>query len=490
MNLPMIRYILSQIMRIEGAFMLLPCIVALCYGEKEGVIYLITAAALIAIGMIGCAFKPSNTMIYMKEGCISTALSWILLSVCGSIPFVITGEIPSFVDALFETVSGFTTTGASILPDVESLTHTSLFWRSFTHWLGGMGVLVFLLAVIPMSGGSNINLMRAESPGPSVGKLVPKIGATARILYKIYLAMTVVEIVFLLAGGMPVFDSLCLSFGTAGTGGFGIKGDSFASYSAYTQWVVAIFMLLFGINFNAYYYILMRQIKRAFTMEEVKAYLAMIASAVAVIFISIADKYEHAFTALTHAFFQVTSITSSTGYASADFDLWPTIAKYVLVIMMFVGACAGSTGGGVKVSRILILLKTIRKELSSYIHPKIVRKVNMDGKPVEHDVIRAINVYLITFVSVLMVSVFVLAIEGYDLESTFTAVLACLNNIGPGLSLVGPTCNYGFLSSLSKFILMFDMLAGRLELFPMLILFHPNLYKGAIEAARRRKSIG
>ncbi len=490
MNLPMIRYILSQIMRIEGAFMLLPCIVALCYGEKEGVIYLITAAALIAIGMIGCAFKPSNTMIYMKEGCISTALSWILLSVCGSIPFVITGEIPSFVDALFETVSGFTTTGASILPDVESLTHTSLFWRSFTHWLGGMGVLVFLLAVIPMSGGSNINLMRAESPGPSVGKLVPKIGATARILYKIYLAMTVVEIVFLLAGGMPVFDSLCLSFGTAGTGGFGIKSDSFASYSAYTQWVVAIFMLLFGINFNAYYYILMHQIKRAFTMEEVKAYLAMIASAVAVIFISIADKYEHAFTALTHAFFQVTSITSSTGYASADFDLWPTIAKYVLVIMMFVGACAGSTGGGFKVSRILILLKTIRKELSSYIHPKIVRKVNMDGKPVEHDVIRAINVYLITFVSVLMVSVFVLAIEGYDLESTFTAVLACLNNIGPGLSLVGPTCNYGFLSSLSKFILMFDMLAGRLELFPMLILFHPNLYKGAIEAARRRKSIG
>ncbi|MBQ1894790.1 MAG: TrkH family potassium uptake protein, partial [Clostridiales bacterium] len=399
---------------------------------------------------------------------------------------VITGEIPNFVNALFETVSGFTTTGASILDDVEGLSHTALFWRSFTHWLGGMGVLVFLLAVIPMSGGSNINLMRAESPGPSVGKLVPKIGATARILYKIYLAMTVIEVILLLIGGMSLFDSLCLSFGTAGTGGFGVKADSFASYSAYVQWIAAIFMFLFGVNFNAYYFLLLRQFKRAFTLEEVKGYAAMIAMAVAVVFISIADKYESAFQALTHAFFQVSSLTSSTGFASDDFDLWPSVAKYVLLIMMFVGACAGSTGGGVKVSRIIVLMKTIRKELSSYIHPKIVRKVNMDGKPVEHDVIRAINVYLITFFSILMISIFILSFEDHDLETTFTAVLACLNNIGPGLSKVGPTCNYGFLNPLSKFVLMFDMLAGRLELFPMLILFHPSLYKGALSHRKDR----
>ncbi len=487
MNTSMIRYILCQIMRIEGAFMLLPCIVALCYREEEGIIYLIVALALMSVGMIGCAFKPNNTMIYMKEGCISTALSWILMSLCGCLPFIITGEIPNFVNALFETVSGFTTTGASILDDVEGLSHTALFWRSFTHWLGGMGVLVFLLAVIPMSGGSNINLMRAESPGPSVGKLVPKIGATARILYKIYLAMTVIEVILLLIGGMPLFDSLCLSFGTAGTGGFGIKADSFASYSAYVQWIAAIFMFLFGVNFNAYYFLLLRQFKRAFTLEEVKGYAAMIAMAVAVVFISIADKYESAFQALTHAFFQVSSLTSSTGFASDDFDLWPSVAKYVLLIMMFVGACAGSTGGGVKVSRVIVLMKTIRKELSSYIHPKIVRKVNMDGKPVEHDVIRAINVYLITFFSILMISIFILSFEDYDLETTFTAVLACLNNIGPGLSKVGPTCNYGFLDPLSKFVLMFDMLAGRLELFPMLILFHPSLYKGAMDSVAKRK---
>ena len=409
------------------------------------------------------------------------------MSLCGCLPFVITGEIPNFVNALFETVSGFTTTGASILDDVEGLSHTALFWRSFTHWLGGMGVLVFLLAVIPMSGGSNINLMRAESPGPSVGKLVPKIGATARILYKIYLAMTVIEVILLLIGGMSLFDSLCLSFGTAGTGGFGVKADSFASYSAYVQWIAAIFMLLFGVNFNAYYFLLLRQFKRAFTLEEVKGYVAMIAMAVAVVFISIADKYESAFQALTHAFFQVSSLTSSTGFASDDFDLWPSVAKYVLIVMMFVGACAGSTGGGVKVSRIIVLMKTIRKELSSYIHPKIVRKVNMDGKPVEHDVIRAINVYLITFFSILMISIFILSFEDHDLETTFTAVLACLNNIGPGLSKVGPTCNYGFLDPLSKFVLMFDMLAGRLELFPMLILFHPSLYKGAMDSVAKRK---
>lgn len=477
MNISMIRYILCQIMRIEGIFLLLPCIVAAFYQESEGFIYLCIALALIILGFIGCQFKPKNTMIYLKEGCVSTALSWLVLSLCGCLPFFFTREIPSFTNALFETISGFTTTGASILDNIEGMSQTSLFWRSFTHWLGGMGVLVFLLAIIPMSGGSNINLMRAESPGPSVGKLVPKIRSTARILYIIYLVMTLVECVFLLFGGLPLFDSLCLSFGTAGTGGFGIKNDSFVSYSPYIQWVAAVFMMLFGINFNAYYFILLREFRKAFSMEEVKAYLAIVASATAVVFISIINMYENAFEALTHAFFQITSISSSTGFGSTDFDMWPTVAKYVLVLMMFIGACAGSTGGGIKVSRLIILVKSVRRELYSYVHPRIIRKVHMDGKPLENGIIKSVSLYFFTFTSILVVSVFALSLEGHDLVSTFTAVLACLNNIGPGLSMVGPTCNFNFWSIGSKYVLMFNMLAGRLELFPMLILFHPDLYK-------------
>ncbi len=457
--------------------MLLPCIVAACYQETEGLTYLFISMSLIILGFVGCRFKPKNTMIYLKEGCISTALGWILLSVCGCLPFFFTREIPNFTNALFETVSGFTTTGASILSNIEGMSKTSLFWRSFTHWLGGMGVLVFLLAVIPMSGGSNINLMRAESPGPSVGKLVPKIRYTARILYIIYLVMTLVEVVFLLFGGLPLFDAICLSCGTAGTGGFGIKNDSFMSYSAYIQWVAAIFMFLFGVNFNAYYFILLRDFKRFFDMDEVKGYAAMVAGATAVVFINIAHLYSSAFEALTHAFFQVTSLSSSTGFGSADFDQWPTLAKNTLILMMFVGACAGSTGGGVKVSRIIILLKSVRRELTSYIHPRIVRNVQVDGKPLDNSVIKSISIYFFTFMCILTASVFALAIEGHDLVTTFTAVLACLNNIGPGFAMVGPTQNFFFWSDPSKFILMFNMLAGRLELFPMLILFHPDLYK-------------
>ncbi len=484
MNVAMIRYILAQVLRIEGAFLLLPCIVAAIYRDQVGIVYLLVALSLMAIGSIGCFFKPKDTMIYLKEGCVATSMSWILMSLAGCLPFYITGEIPNFTDALFETVSGFTTTGASIMSNVEGMSHTGLFWRSFTHWLGGMGVLVFLLAVIPMSGGSNINLMRAESPGPSVGKLVPKIRHMARILYMIYLAMTVIEIALLIAGGMSIFDSLTLSFGTAGTGGFGVKNDSFASYTPYVQWVVAIFMLLFGINFNAYYYVLLKQFKKIFGIEEVRHYILLILAATAIIFINIMNMYDSAFTALTHAFFQVTSLTSSTGYASTDFDQWPTMCKLTLIIMMTIGACAGSTGGGIKVSRFILLIKSIRKEFSSYIHPKIVRKTTMDGRTVEHDVIRAVNVYLITFLTVLLGSMFIVTADGHDLVTSFTAVLATLNNIGPGLAMVGPTCNYSFFSILSKYVLILDMLAGRLELFPLLILFHPKLYKG-ITAKRR-----
>ncbi|MBO4242531.1 MAG: TrkH family potassium uptake protein [Clostridiales bacterium] len=476
MNLSVIRYILCQVMKIEGAFMLLPCVVSLIYGDHEGLWFIAVAAFLLIAGFLGTIKKPKSFTMYLKEGCVATSLSWIIMSLFGALPFWLSGAIPSLTDALFETVSGFTTTGASILNEIETLPKSILFWRSFTHWLGGMGVLVFLLAIIPMSGGSNINLMRAESPGPSVSKLAPKIKTTAKILYLIYLALTTLEVILLLFGHMSLFDSLTLSFGTAGTGGFGVRNDSFASYSPYVQWVVSIFMILFGFNFNFYYFCLLRQFSKAFSMEEVRNYLIIILAAVAVIFVNIINMYESAFSALTHSLFQVSSIISTTGFASTDFDTWPTICKLTLVFLMIVGACAGSTGGGVKVSRVTVLLKSVRKEFSSYIHPKIVRKISMDGRPVEHDVVRSINVYMVTFLSVLIGSVFLVSLDGYDLTTTFTAVLACLDNIGPGLEMVGPTCNYSIMSFFSKYILIFDMLAGRLELFPMLIIFHPRLY--------------
>ena len=477
MNISIIRYILGQVLRLEGLFLLLPCIVALIYRETSGLSFLATALLCIMLGTLMTYKKPSSHMFYLKEGCITTALSWIVLSIFGALPFCISGEIPSFTDAMFETVSGFTTTGASILSDVEAMSHAGLIWRSFTHWIGGMGVLVFLLAIVPLSGGSNINLMRAESPGPSVGKLVPKMKLTAQILYAIYLVMTVIMIILLLIGGMPLFQTLCTAFGTAGTGGFGFLNDGMASFSPYLQWVITIFMILFGVNFNAYYYILFRQFSKAFAMEEVRYYFLIILSAVGIIFIDILDMFSTAFEALTHAAFQVGSIITTTGYSTTDFNLWPQTSKCVLVLLMFIGACAGSTGGGMKVSRFVILFKNIGKEFHSYIHPRSVKKIQLDGKPVEHDVIRSINVYCFTFAIIFCASVLVLSLEGYDFTTTFTAVAATFNNIGPGLELVGPMSNYGHLSDLSTWVLTFDMLAGRLELFPLLLLFHPTIWR-------------
>ena len=464
-------------MRIEGVFMLLPVLISIIYGDGEGIFYLAVAAFLIAAGFIGCRFKPKNMTINVKEGYASTGLSWIVLSLFGCLPLFLSGEIPSFTNALFETVSGFTTTGASILSNVEALSHTALFWRSFTHWIGGMGVLVFLLAIIPMSGGSNINLMKAESPGPSVGKLVPKIRYSAMILYVIYLVMTVVEVIFLLCGGMGLFDALCLSFGTAGTGGFAIRNDSFMSYSMYIKWVVAVFMFLFGVNFNAYYFVIMRQLKKAFSMEEVRVYAVLVFLSTAIVFAKILPLYATAGAAITDAFFQVTTVVSTTGYGSADFDLWPSTARFVLCFMMFMGACAGSTGGGIKVSRLMLLWKSVRKEIQSFIHPKIVKKVTIDGKPIDEKVLKSTQVFIAAYAAIFLASMFFVTFDNYDMTTSFTAVLACLNNIGPGLSLVGPTCNYAFLSMLSKWVLVFDMLAGRLELFPILVLFSPSLYK-------------
>lgn len=477
MNSSIIRYILGGVLKIEGILMLLPCLVAVIYRETEGGCYLFVAILCIVIGVLITLRKPQSPVFYLKEGCVATALSWIVMSFMGCLPFWFSKEIPSFTDALFETISGFTTTGASILSDVEALSHCALFWRSFTHWIGGMGVLVFLLAVIPLSGGSNINLMRAESPGPSVGKLVPKVRYTARILYIIYLGMTLLEFFFLIAGKMSVFDALNTSFGTAGTGGFGIKNDSMTSYSPYLQWVVTIFMILFGVNFNAYYLMLFRKFKKAFSMEEVRYYLIIIIVSVGVIFCNILDTSAGIFDALTKASFQVASVMTSTGFSTADFNLWSQTCRTILVVLMFIGACAGSTGGGIKVSRVVMWGKTVIKELNSYIHPKSIQKIYFEGKPVEHDVMRSINVYLVTFVVIFTTSVLALSFEGRDLITNFTAVIATLNNIGPGLELVGPTQNFGFFSAFSKYVLMFDMLAGRLELFPLLILFHPAIWK-------------
>lgn len=487
MNTSIIRYILGQVLRLEGLFLFLPCMVSVIYWEASGLAFLSSALLCILLGTLMTVKKPTTHTFYLKEGCITTALSWIVLSIFGALPFYISGEIPSFTDALFETVSGFTTTGASILSDVEALSHCSLFWRSFTHWIGGMGVLVFLLAIVPLSGGSNINLMRAESPGPSVGKLVPKMKLTARILYGIYFVMTVIMIFLLLAGNMPLFEALCTAFGTAGTGGFGFLNDGMASFSPYIQWVITIFMILFGVNFNAYYYILFRQFSKAFAMEEVRYYFLIILSAVAIIFIDILDMFSTTFEALTHAAFQVGSIITTTGYSTTDFNLWPQTSKCVLVLLMFIGACAGSTGGGMKVSRFVILFKNIGKEFHSYIHPRSVKKIQLDGKPVEHDVVRSINVYCFTFAAIFCASVLLISLEGYDFTTTFTAVAATFNNIGPGLELVGPISNYGHLSDFSTWVLTFDMLAGRLELFPLLLLFHPTIWRDYLRQKRKQK---
>ncbi|MBE5939243.1 MAG: TrkH family potassium uptake protein [Lachnospiraceae bacterium] len=485
MNISVIRYILGWVIKIEAVLFILPCIVAICYGEMEGIAYLATMALCSVTGFIMTLKKPRSFVFYLKEGCVTTALSWISLGLFGCIPFMLTGEIPSFTDALFETISGFTTTGASILSDVESLSYCSLFWRSFTHWIGGMGVLVFLLAVIPLTGGSNINLMRAESPGPSVGKLGPKIRDTARLLYIIYISLTLLQIILLLFGGVTFFDALTTAFGTAGTGGFGIKNSSIAGYSPYVQWVVTVFMILFGVNFNAYYYVLYRKLRNALKMEEVRSYFIIIFVAIAIVFLCIYNNTMGVFSALRHSAFQVASIITTTGFSTVDFNLWPETAKMVLVALMFIGACAGSTGGGIKVMRFVVMFKTVIKELSAYMHPKGVKKLKVDGKPVEHEVLRSINVYMIVFIIIFTISLLLISVEGKSFTTNFTAVAATINNIGPGLDLVGPTGNFGDFSIFSKFVLIFDMLAGRLELLPMLILFYPPVWKETFTARVR-----
>ena len=477
MNFRIIAYIVGWVCNFQAIFMVLPCITALVYQEHEFFAFLISMILCLIVGIPLTARKPKNKVFYTKDGCVAVALSWLALCIFGSVPFVLSGSIPHPIDAFFETVSGFTTTGSSILTDVEVLPHCVLMWRSFTHWIGGMGVLVFLLSLLPLAGGYHMNLMKAESPGPSVSKLVPKVQQTAKILYSIYIGLTLIQIVLLLIGNIPLFDTLCIAFGTAGTGGFGIRNDSMGSYSTYCQIVTTVFMILFGVNFSAYYLILTKKIRQALKFEEVRYYLGIITVAILVIGLNTMHLFQNLGVSIQQAAFQVGSIITTTGFSSADFNQWPALSKTILVLLMFVGACAGSTGGGIKVSRILILCKAARKEFQLYLHPNAVKKIKMDQKTITHDILRSTNIYLTLYLLIFAVSMLLISLDNFDMTTNFTAVTATLNNIGPGLEIVGPMGNFSSFSYFSKCVLIFDMLAGRLEIFPLLLLFFKGTWK-------------
>ena len=477
MNYSVIFYLLGWILTIASMLMTLPLATAMVYREPSGLAFAATMAIGFFVGFVMVREKPKNKMFHAKEGYVTVALSWIILSIFGAVPFVISGYIPDPINALFETVSGFTTTGASILDDIEALSHCMLMWRSFTHWIGGMGVLVFLLCLLPLTGASNMNLMKAESPGPSVGRLVPKVKSTAVILYKIYFVMTLTMIGLLLLGRMPMFDAICTAFGTAGTGGFGIRGDSIGGYNTYIQVVTTVFMILFGVNFNVYFLLTIKKIKPALLIEEIRYYFLVIAVSILLITLNVRHMFPSLSRTIQQVSFQVGSIITTTGFSTTDFNLWPSFSQSILVLLMFCGACAGSTGGGIKVSRFLILAKTMKKEVQIYLHPNLVKKVKMDGKLIPHEVVRATNIFLVAYLLIFSVSVLIVSLDNFDFTTNFTAVAATFNNIGPGLSMVGPAENFNLFSPLSKCVLIVDMLAGRLEIFPILMLCVPKTWK-------------
>ncbi len=481
MNYKMMGRFVAQTLLIEAVFMIPALIISLCYHEPMAVQgYLLTYAVLLpVIGLLFLLCKGAPNALNATGGLVCVAISWIALSALGCLPFVFSGEIPHYVDALFEIVSGFTTTGSSILSNVEALSHGILYWRSFSHWLGGMGVLVFLLAVDPGSKGSGftMHLLRAESPGPDVGKLVPKMRKTAAILYLIYIVLTVADFLFLVAGGMPAFDAVCTAVGTAGTGGFGIKNDSLASYSPYLQNVTTVFMFLFGVNFSCYYLLLLGQFRSVFRDEELRVYLAVIFVAIAAIVIDLGSFYGSLEETVRHAAFQVATVMSTTGFATTDFDLWPSFSKAILVGLMFMGACAGSTCGGMKVARVVLLLKNLRRNIRQMMRPNTVQVVRSNGRVVDEKVLANTNAYLAAYATILVLSFVVISLDNFSIGTNMTAVIACFNNIGPGLEAVGPTCNFSGFSDLSKLVLIFDMLAGRLEIFPILVLFSKATWK-------------
>ena len=478
MNRRMVFYTVGHIATVEAALLLLPALVSLIYLEKSGISFLITAALSLTVGLAFILlFKPKSRMIYAKEGFAIVAYAWLLMSAIGALPFVIGGAIPSYVDAFFETVSGFTTTGASILTDVEALDHCMLFWRSFTHWIGGMGVLVLVTAVVPNIADRSLNILKAEMPGPTVGKLVPRSRDTAKILYWIYFGMTFILTVLLIAGGMPVFDSIVHAFGTAGTGGFGIKADSIASYSPYLQWVITIFMFLFAINFNLYYLILIGKFRAVLKSDELSFFILLVLSSVGVIAVNILPAYASFSEALRASAFQVCSVVSTTGYATADFNLWPGLSKAILLILMFVGGCAGSTGGGLKAVRVVILIKSIKKELKKLLHPRSVKSVMSEGKKLDDETLSGVTSYFAVYTLCIMVVFLLLSFEPFGFETNFTASVACFNNIGPGLADVGPAASFAQYSDFSKIVLSFAMLLGRLEVFPLLLGLNPLIWK-------------
>lgn len=481
MNVKSISRTVGLILLITGIFQLFPLLIAVIDHEPRNILAYIESLCLILL--VGSALllfsRGGNSMFSAQEGFAATGLSWIFMSAFGALPFFLSGQIPSYVDAFFEMVSGFTTTGASILTDVEALSRCNLFWRSFSHWLGGMGVLVFLLAVVPgarKNGGTGIYLMRAESPGPSVDKLTPHLRQTAMILYGIYILLTALCIVCLLLGGMPVFDSFCIAFGTAGTGGFAIKNSSMGGYSYFLQTVVTVFMFLFGVNFSLYYMLLLRKFKAVFKNEELRLYFGIAAGSIVLIAINISRMYNTVYEAVHHAAFQVVSIMTTTGYGTVDFEQWPAFSKAILLSLMFIGASAGSTGGGLKVSRVLLLMKSIRRTIRKALHPRRVQPVYMDGRAVSEEVCDNVNAYLAIYCVILVLSFAIISVDGFSIGTNFSAVASCFNNIGPGFELVGATQNFSIYSDLSKIILSLDMLLGRLEIFPLLLLLSPDTW--------------
>ena len=482
MNFKMTGRFLSQIIAIEAAFMVPALGISLGYAEWSSVwAFALSMAIMLAIsGVLYALCRKAGKLFGAREGLVCVGFSWMVLSLLGALPFVFSGAIPNYIDALFETVSGFTTTGASVLSDVEALPKGILYWRSFSHWLGGMGVLVFLLAIAPRGekdAGFTMHLLRAESPGPDVGKLVPNMKTTAMILYVIYVVLTIINVIFLLCGGMPWLDSLCTAFGTAGTGGFGVYNDSLTSCSPYIQWVTTVFMLLFGVNFSCYFLLLLRQFKAVFKDEELRTYLAIVLVTTALIAFNVFSQIGNTADTIRHAAFQVASIITTTGYTTANYDLWPAFSKGILLMLMLIGACAGSTGGGFKVARLLLVFKSLRRNIRQVLNPKKVQIIRNNESPVSETVIANTNAYLVAYVIIIVISYLLISLDGNSIGTNLSAVLCCFNNIGPGMEAVGPTCNFGQLSYFSKIVLSLDMLAGRLEIFPMLVLLSRSTWK-------------
>ena len=478
MNRKMVFSLIGKILLLEGGLLLLPLFVSVYYWDGGQIPFLITIALCLGLGLLLSKLcHTDNQVIFAKEGFLVTALAWLIVSAVGALPFVISGEISCFVDAFFETVSGFTTTGASILTDVEAMSRSMLFWRSFTHWIGGMGVLVLMVAIMPNLSGRTIHVLRAEMPGPTMGKLSPRLRDTAKILYLLYIVMTAIELVLLVAGGMPLFDSAIHTFGTAGTGGFGMKAASLADYTPYQQWVIAVFMMLFGVNFNLYFLIAMRRFRSALRSEELWTYLAIVFIATALISVNVTPQIGNTAEGIRAAYFQVTSISSTTGFSTVNFDEWPTVSRMILVLLMFIGACAGSTAGGLKVSRVVLLYKTVRREIRHLLHPRSVTSVRFEGKPVDSPTLISIGTYFALYIALFAAFWFIVSFQpGFDGVSNFTAVAACFNNIGPGLNLVGPAASYAGYAPFFKLVLSVAMLFGRLEIYPMLISLSPSTW--------------